>query len=382
MKLESLGIKRIESVHYYVHDLARSRQFYTEKMDFAELGASTPALEAEGHQKSAIFHAGDMTVLCSQPIGEGSRAWRYLRKHPAGIGTLNFEVEDVEKAFRLLDSRGATFISDIQRFEDDGGTLAVFNMTTPFGDTTFRFVQRDGYRSLQPGVEYYETPRGGQNRFGIGAIDHVTSNFQTMKPALLWMEHVMGFEPFWHIEFHTEDVAVNQDRGSGLRSQVMWDPHSGLKFANNEPYRPFFKASQINLFNEDHRGDGVQHIALTVKDIISTVRALRGSGVEFMPTPGSYYDAMPSRLKAIGVDVIDEDPNILRALEILVDGDRHHSYLLQIFMKDAGSLYRDPEAGPFFFELIQRKGDQGFGGGNFRALFESIETQHKREGRI
>lgn len=382
MALESLGIKRIESVHYYVHDLARSRQFYTEKLDFAELGASTPALEHEGRQTSAIFQAGDMTVLVSQPLGEGSRAWRYLRKHPAGIGTLNFEVEDIEKAFRLLDSRGATLISDIQRFEDDGGTLAVFNLTTPFGDTTFRFVQRNGYRSLQPGVEYYATPRGGSNRFGIGAIDHVTSNFQTMKPALLWMEHVMGFEPFWHIEFHTEDVAVNREKGSGLRSQVMWDPHSGLKFANNEPYRPFFKASQINLFNEDHRGDGVQHIALSVKDIIGTVRSLRGSGVEFMPTPGSYYDAMPTRLKSIGVDEIDEDPNILRELEILVDGDRHHSYLLQIFMKDAGSLYRDPEAGPFFFELIQRKGDQGFGGGNFRALFESIETQHKREGRI
>lgn len=382
MAKESIGIKRLESIHYYVHDLDRSRSFYTEKLDFAEIGHSSPELEAEGKQRSAIFQAGDLTMICSQSLADGSRAARYLRKHPAGIGTLIFEVEDIERAFSLLDKRGATFISDILRFEDDHGQLAVFNITTPFGDTTFRFVQRTGYRPLFPGVTHYEQPKGGQNRFGIGAVDHVTSNFQTMRPALLWMEHVMGFEKFWQIEFHTEDVAEGATHGSGLRSEVMWDPHSGIKFANNEPYRPFFKSSQINIFNEDHRGDGVQHIALTVKDIISTVKLLRGTGIEFMPTPGSYYDAMPERLRRIGVNQIDEDIAVLRNLEILVDGDRDHSYLLQIFMKDAAALYRRPEAGPFFFELIQRKGDQGFGGGNFRALFESIETQHKREGRI
>jgi 4-hydroxyphenylpyruvate dioxygenase len=101
-----------------------------------------------------------------------------------------------------------------------------------------------------------------------------------------------------------------------------------------------------------------------------------------MPTPGTYYDALPARLERLGVGRIDEDLDALRELEILVDGDKHHSYLLQIFLKDAAALYRDPDAGPFFFELIQRKGDQGFGAGNFRALFESIERQHKREGRI
>jgi len=103
--------------------------------------------------------------------------------------------------------------------------------------------------------------------------------------------------------------------------------------------------------------------------------------VEFMPTPGTYYDALPDRLNRMKVKRIDEDIDVLRELEILVDGDKEHSYLLQIFMKDAAALYREPEAGPFFFEIIQRKGDQGFGGGNFRALFESIERQQKSEGR-
>jgi 4-hydroxyphenylpyruvate dioxygenase len=385
-KIESLGIKTIESVHWYVHDLERSRRFYTQGLDFSELGVSSPELEKAGKQKSAVFQAGDVTLIVSQPVGEGGRAWRYLRKHPDGVGTINFEVHDIEKTFRLLDQRGGTFITDIQRYSDDrGGRLAMFSITTPFGDTTFRFVQRDGYRALYPGFLIHESPKGGKNRYGFGRVDHITSNFQTMKPMLLWMEHVMGFEEFWGIQFHTEDVAARQKRehGSGLRSTVMWDPVSGSKFANNEPLRPFFKASQINLFNEDHRGDGVQHLALTVKDILTSVKDMRANaGIQFMPTPGTYYDALPERIKMLGIKQIDEDVKVLRDLEILVDGDKEHSYLLQIFMKDAASLYKDPAAGPFFYEIIQRKGDQGFGGGNFRALFESIERQQKAEGRI
>jgi 4-hydroxyphenylpyruvate dioxygenase len=155
----------------------------------------------------------------------------------------------------------------------------------------------------------------------------------------------------------------------------MWEPASGLKFANNEPFRPFFKESQINLFAEDNRGDGVQHSALSVGDIVTAVQGLRAAGVEFMPTPGTYYDALPARLERIGVGQIDESLPTLRELEILVDGERPHAYLLQIFLKEAAGLYHDPEAGPFFFEIIQRKGDQGFGAGNFRALFEAIERE-------
>jgi 4-hydroxyphenylpyruvate dioxygenase len=378
-KKDSLGIKRIESLHYYVHDLERSRRFYTELMDFAEVGRSSAELEKQGHQKSAIFRAGDILVICSAPVGQGGRAWRYLKKHPDGIGTVAFEVEDIERAFKLLDARGGTPISEIARHKDGKGNLATFSITTPFGDTTFRFVQRDGYASLFPGA-VHESDKGGKNRIGFTHVDHITSNFQTMSPALLWLEHVLGFERFWDIEFHTDDVAPTDDHGSGLRSVVMWEPGSGVKFANNEPYRPHFKASQINIFNEQHRGDGVQHVALAVKELIPAVRALRQRGVEFMPTPGTYYEALPKRLKTLGIGSIDEDLETLRELEILVDGDKKHSYLLQIFLKEAAGLYKEESAGPFFFELIQRKGDQGFGGGNFRALFESIERAQKAEG--
>jgi 4-hydroxyphenylpyruvate dioxygenase len=97
-----------------------------------------------------------------------------------------------------------------------------------------------------------------------------------------------------------------------------------------------------------------------------------------MATPGTYYDALPERLERIGVGRIDESIDVLRELEILVDGSARGQYLLQIFLKEAAGREHDPEAGPFFFEIIQRKGDQGFGAGNFRALFEAIERDQQR----
>ncbi|MBV8756976.1 MAG: VOC family protein [Deltaproteobacteria bacterium] len=379
-KLESLGIKRLDGIHYYVRDLERSRRFYIEKLDFAETWRSSPDLERDGRQKSACFQAGNVRVVCSSPVGEGGRAARFLSKHPDGVGTLIFEVKDIEKTFRLLEERGGTAISDIETFREGGGMLRQFSITTPFGDTTFRFRQRDAFAPLWPGAVPHAG--GGNNKFGFEEIDHVTSNFQTMKPMLLWLEHVMGFEQMWEVAFHTSDVEPSRKTGSGLKSIVMWDPESNTKFANNEPARPFFKSSQINIFNEELRGDGVQHVALTVKDILSAVRALRANGVTFMPTPGTYYDVLPERIEKSGIKQIDEDIKTLRELEVLIDGDHHHAYMLQIFLKESSGLYGDSKAGPFFYEIIQRKGDRGFGAGNFRALFESIERDQRQRGLI
>ncbi|HEY0481636.1 MAG TPA: VOC family protein [Kofleriaceae bacterium] len=377
-----IGIKRLEGIHYYVHDLERSRQFYTGKLDFAETWRSSPELEQRAGQRSACFAAGDVQVVCSAPTGApgqaGGRAARFLAKHPDGVGTLVFEVEDAARAFALIEERGGTAIDDIATFQDDGGTLRQFSITTPFGDCTFRFREHRGYRSLYPGAIPHRG--GGGNRFGFQQIDHVTSNFQTMKPMLLWLEHVLGFEQMWEVAFHTSDVDPARTTGSGLKSIVMWEPASQVKFANNEPARPFFKSSQINIFNEELRGDGVQHVALTVADIVGAVRGLRGAGVTFMPTPGSYYDLLPGRIAGTGIGKVDEDLAILRELQILVDGDHHHAYMLQIFLKESAGLYGDPSAGPFFYEIIQRKGDRGFGAGNFRALFESIEREQRAAG--
>jgi 4-hydroxyphenylpyruvate dioxygenase len=395
MALESLGIVRLEALHYYVHDLARSRRFYTEKFDFAEVGGSDEALTKAGRQRSVVYEAGGVRVLTSAPEGTASkaergRAARWLEKHPDGVGSLIFEVEDIAHTFKVLEGRGGTPITDIETTSDDLGTYRTFNITTPFGGSSFRFVERKNYRGLYPGVPRLTAPKGGKNGFGFSHIDHVTTNFETMAPALLWMEHVLGFERYWGIEFHTDDVKAQAKKahvggpghGSGLRSAVMWDPRSHVKFANNEPLRPHFKASQINVFHEDQRGDGIQHAALVIKDIIQGVKDLRARGVEFMPTPASYYEMLPSRLEKIGVKKIDEPIEVLKDLEILVDGEKEHAYMLQIFLKDSAGLYKEREAGPFFYEIIQRKGDEGFGGGNFRALFESIERQQESEGRV
>ena len=162
----------------------------------------------------------------------------------------------------------------------------------------------------------------------------------------------------------------------------MWDRRSGLKFANNEPAAPDFEASQIFLFCEDHHGPGIQHVALRVKDLLTAVKDLRARGVPFMPTPATYYDLLPDRLLAMGVNGIDEDLGSLRDLEVLVDGSAPSRYLLQIFMKEAADVFKDRQAGPLFLELLQRKGDDGFGAGNFRALFESIERQQRQAARL
>lgn len=374
-----LGLTRLLGIHYYVRDLERSRRFYTECLDFAETGQSGEHLTREGRQRSLVFEAADCRVVCSEPMGDGGRAARYLSRHPDGIGTLAFEVADIEATFHTLDAGGGNPISEIVTVREGDGWYKSFSITTPFGDTTFRFVQREAFPALFPGLDMYREPRGGKNRFGFAGFDHVTSNFQTMSPALLWLEHVMGFQHFWEVQFHTRDVSqreqTRKEHGSGLRSSVMVDPTTGIKFANNEPYRPAFKSSQINIFHEDNRGDGVQHVAIATADILSAVRGLRERGVEFMPTPSTYYELLPERLEREGVQRIDENIRELEQLGILVDGQARGAYLLQIFLKDSAGLYGNANAGPFFFEIIQRKGDQGFGAGNFRALFESIERE-------
>ena len=379
--MESLGIIKVESVHWYVRDLAKTRDFYVNKMDFAELGESSAELTAKSKQKSVVFNANDITLICSAPQGEGGRAWRWLQKHPEGVGTLNFAVKDIEKTRKLLDERGGTFLEEKINVatDDKGGTLKWFSITTPFGNTTFRFVQRDGYAPLYPGFVAHPAPTGGKNKFGFAKIDHITSNFRTLAPMVLWMKHVMGFEEFWNIKFHTEEeIAKGDQHGTGLKSTVMWDPHSTVKFANNEPAAPRFRQSQINVYVEDQRGEGIQHLALIVKDLVGTVKAMRQvQGLEFLGTPAAYYDYLPERITKSGIGHIDENIAELRDLQILIDGHKEHQYLLQIFMKEQGHLLKDRESGPFFYELIQRKGDKGFGGGNFKALFESIERAQR-----
>lgn len=377
MARESLGLIGYDSFHFVVEDLDRSRNFYVNRFDFREIARSGATLTERSGQQSIVLAAGDVRLVLSRPLHERSDAAKYLRKHPCGVTTLSFQVQDIDRAWAFLDSRGATFLCDVQLDRWEGGTYRWFEIATPLGDVNYRFVERRDYRRFAPGFD--NVPHDDRpNEFGITAIDHVTSNMRTMAPMVLWLERVLGMERYWQVAFHTEDVKAGRTHGSGLKSIVMWDPESGVKFANNEPLRPFYEHSQIARFVDDNGGPGVQHVALLVTELIPVVDALRKRGVEFLATPGSYYDMLPARLKERNVGNLKEPLDELRRLEILVDG-RDDKYLLQIFLKEESELYRDPKAGPFFLELIQRCGHPGFGEGNFRALFEAIEREQEKK---
>ncbi len=377
---EALGIKRIESVHFFVNDLERSRAYWVDQLDFAEIAASTPDGETANNQRTLVVRAGRATYFLSTPKGEG-RCSQYLARHPDGVSEIIFEVDDISKTFGALEERGATLVNDVETATDGAGTYSSFSITTAFGDVLFTFVERNDYEAASPGVAMHAEPIGGSNKFGFGEIDHVTSNFLTLAPFVAWCKQILGLEEYWGIEFHTKDYSTVDGPGSGLKSVVLWDPHSGVKFANNEPLRPYFRNSQIYLFVEDNRGPGVQHTAITIEDIVGTVNGMRESGMKFMPTPGTYYEALQTRLDEAGIE-LDEARADLEATEVLVDGEGPGKYLLQIFAQDFATAFGDENGGPFFLEIIQRKGDRGFGGGNFRALFESIERSQLAEGRI
>jgi len=371
-----LGIKRVDSLHFFVHDLERSRDHYISRLDFVESAVGSPEFQRQHRARASLLEAGDVRFVFMVPSAADGESAGWLHNHPEGVGRVVFEVESAARTFALLAQRGATPISSVEHGVVDGSAVRWFDIATAFGDTLFRFVERAGDTGgLFPGMVRTGSSSQGKNRFAISQIDHLTSNFLTLRPAILWMEEVLGLERYWGIEFHTQDVTGATSGGSGLKSIVMWDPHSGIKFANNEPAAPAFHASQIYKFCMEHRGAGVQHVALSVGDIVSAVGAMRGLGVEFMPTPATYYEMLPARVSALGIEKLDESVQTLRELEILVDGAGPGSYLLQIFLREASGLFKDVEAGPLFIELIQRKGDRGFGAGNFRALFESIERQ-------
>jgi 4-hydroxyphenylpyruvate dioxygenase len=228
-----------------------------------------------------------------------------------------------------------------------------------------RFVERCGLTEVFPGFEARPWT-GPTNRFGLTGFDTVTSSFETMKPALLWMQHVLGFESYG-------DGPTDVLDSSSARTEVMWDRESGLKFANNEPCRPAFKTSQANEFAEQNRGDGIQRVALAVTDIVHTVKGLKAHGVEFMSTAHGDDEHLRERMEVAGLDAMDVDVSQLRDLGIRMDGDGTAQVTLQAFLKEASRHHRDPEAGPFFYEVIQTGADRGGDAAQVKAFLEAIE---------
>ncbi len=372
----NLGIVGWDSYEFIVKDIERSRRFYTGMMKVPEVAALDPTAAAAAGEHAVLFAAGKARVVCVTPAARGSRAERWLRRHPDGVAVLSLRVRDIQHTRRVLAERGATMCGDIVEQQDESGApWRSFEIATPLGDVRWRFVERAA-GALPPGFRRHE-PAAGVNPYQFQVIDHVTSNFLTIEPYVTWLRDVIGFAEYWRVHFHTSDLRQGGG-GSGLASIVMWDAESGIKLANNEPAAPNYEASQIYQFIEANHGAGVQHVAFHVPSIVPAVEGLRRGGIEFLDTPATYYDMLPQRLAAQRVGNVSEDLDTLRRLGVLVDGDNDR-YLLQIFMVEGGLMYDDAAAGPFFYEVIQRHGAQGFGEGNFRALFEAIERSQEAQ---
>jgi 4-hydroxyphenylpyruvate dioxygenase len=260
--IEANALSGVGAIHRFVHDLEAERDFFCHQLDFAERGASSPSLDAATHERSLVFQAGDCVVVCTTPLTEDSMSARYLACHPEGVGAVTLVVPDLNHAFERLERAGGNPVDDIRWLDDRHGAVGRFSVATPLDDVQFHFATREGPGLPLPGIDWYTSARGGHNTLRFQRFDHITLNFRTMAPALLWLEHVLGFRRYWEVQLHTGEGALIGAMGSGLRSVVMWDPRSGIKFACNEPVRPNFSASQINSFCDSNRGSGIQHVAL------------------------------------------------------------------------------------------------------------------------
>jgi 4-hydroxyphenylpyruvate dioxygenase len=299
-----------------------------------------------------------------------------LEKHPEGISQVNFQVPDARKAEEQLVERHATCTDFVVTQATAQGEWRQLNIATPLGDVEYAFVEiADGERLTMPGMEPCANFDTSYNPLGITGIDHMASNVRTLMPVLAFYEHVLGFKRSWDVRFHTEDVRPGV--GAGLTSVVMWHEASGIRFANNEPLRPRFDASQVQLYVETNRGPGLQQFAFGVHNILNAVEHARKAGASFLPTPPAYYELLPARLRAEGVPELRESIETLAAGGVLVDGDRNGS-LYQVFFRDQASEFGRASAGPLLIELIQRNGCQGFGEGNFRAIFEATQKMVER----
>lgn len=369
-----LPLVAYHSYEHYVADLDRAERYYTKMLGFKRIGRSKPESEVrDGMQRLVLAGGKHIHVVLTKPLKDWSVAAHYLKAHPEGIGFVNFKVSNLDKAVSFLKPRRATFLYEPQTSEDQHGVMSQVAIATALDDVNYRFIDDTKYKGFGPTFQMDQAPGSYESPYGFWYIDHLTSNVRTLVPLTAFYREVLGFEKFWEIEFHTNDVNPNLPVGSGLYSEVWWHKESGIKFANNEPIAPFFRNSQIDIYCRDNRGSGIQHVAFSVPKILDTMVKVHEQGAKFLEAPNSYYEAVPGRLAKSGfTGKIREDMATLAKNDILVDASAK-GYLLQIFSHEMSRQSGDPNAGPLFFEIIQREGDDGFGGGNFRALFETIE---------
>src|SRR6516225_8947769 len=368
MAKEVLPLRRIDHVRCFVGNARQSAYFYRNAFGFdvvAYLGLETGSKNEAG----SVLRQGQITFVVASPLRSDHPENKRLMMHGDGVQDIALEVDDVPAAYDEALSRGAKGVTPPTLLEDQCGVYE-FATIQAHGDTTHSFVNRDRYRGVfAPGFKALDPERYSPRTFhpaGLKAIDHIVANVEEgkMDTWVRFYQNVMGFSQLVH--FDDKDISTEY---TALMSKVVQGGNGRIKFPINEPAKGR-RRSQIDEYLDFYGGPGVQHIAMSTGDIIDTVRALRANDVTFLRVPETYYEALPSR-----VGVIKEDTRELAELGILVDRD-DEGYLLHIFTQPV------EDRPTLFFEIIQRRGSQSFGKGNFRALFEAIEREQALRGTL
>jgi len=315
---------------------------------------------------SYVMAQGTIRYVITSSIVSNSPIAEYVKRHGDGVRTIAFSVDDAAMAFETVVARGATPVAIPSRSKDDFGTMTTASVGT-YGDTVHTFIEHDKYTGLFApsfkAAEGFVVPPG--KPANLTRVDHVVGNVGRgdLDRWCDWYARIFGFTELAH--FDDETIATEY---SSLRSTVMWNGGS-VVMPINEPAEGRRK-SQIQEYLDYFESPGVQHVAMHTSDIVGSVTALRERGVRMLRVPVEYYDDAKRRMEGI-----DLPWDTLAELGILVDRDPE-GYLLQIFTETV------TDRPCMFFEIIQREGAKGFGAGNFKALFESIEREQAKRGNL
>ncbi len=357
-----LPLRGFDHVELWVGNAKQAAHFYDKALGFkpvAKRGLETGCRD----RASYVVQQGKVCLVLTSALAPDHPIARHVQLHGDGVKVVAFETGDLTAAMAEVKARGATVLQEAASVEDEHGVLAT-GVLKYAGDTVIKLVQRSDYSGVfAPG--YWPLEATGTEPAGLAAIDHIVTNvwLGEMDHWVEWFQRVLGFSQLAH--FSDEDISTEY---SALMSKVVEDGRR-IKMPINEPAEGR-KKSQIDEYLEWNNGPGIQHIAMNTRDICATVRELRRREIDFLRVPDTYYEDLASRVGAI-----DEDLEELKELGVLVDRDAD-GYLLQIFshpLQDRPTL---------FLEVIERHGSRGFGVGNFKALFVSLEREQARRGNL
>ncbi len=356
-------------VEFIVGNAKQSAHFYKTAFGFqsyAYKGLETGCKE----YSSYVLKQDKIRLVLTTPLNSSSWMNEHLAKHGDGVKFVALWVDNAKKSWEETTKRGAKSFMEPTIEKDEHGEVVRAGIYT-YGETVHMFVERKNYNGdFLPGYKKWESDYNPEPT-GLKFIDHMVGNvgWNEMNIWVKWYEDVMGFVNF--LSFDDKQITTEY---SALMSKVMSNGNGRIKFPINEPAEGK-KKSQIEEYLDFYEGPGVQHIALATNDILYTVSKMRARGIEFLSTPPEeYYKAVPGRLEAHNHE-LGEDIEKLKALGIMIDADEE-GYLLQIFTKPI------EDRPTLFFEIIQRMGARGFGAGNFKALFESIEREQEKRGTL